>query len=338
MRKRYQYFLGMLCLLAILAGSIGLLWQIGFLSQRTVVQTVYPYTYTILPEIQVILRPNATYAEREYTAEIYPSALLQTIQVQFPIRFSAQQSADMTLEYEEIAYLQGITDSGQVLWEKNVTARKQKTENKTGSTYTALASQQIDWKTAVTAAQQAIAETGAAVSVQLQCTISGTFTADTVDGRVHKPFTAIAALPLFQEYCAPQIKTVQESGHLTKTTEKPIFIAGIICSGFLIGLGGSGCLILRFQMQEMNGEQRIERQIRRLLRKYHNKIIRLRTPNYTEEYYTQYEVAEMQDLLRIAQETAHPICCFLSGEHTKMLSQNYFYVQLENVRFLYRIR
>lgn len=342
MQSGWKHFGYILCIGMLLASISLLVWKLCL--RKPISQTIPVNSYTATTEMTTcgILKPNSVYRYNKIETNCYPTALLQQLAVPIQINLVAQKKAMFGIKYKVIAQVYGMGPGNDItkLWTYEETLLPEQMQTGWDHKIQMQEVIQIEPDRYEQLAKRAVAETKVPMKTYLNIQLYGEASVKTEDSTDVQPIRMDAVVELQQP-----VWNVQMNGKTTKreqVTEQAMVLpelplgdlVGCIC---IMLLSGTGLLLLTVKTKPLGREERLNRCTKKILRQYGNHMIALRTEMQPDEYYLQYEVSDIRDLIRIAKEIEHPIFYLISEEHQSIVSENRFYVQTDSTRFVYQI-
>lgn len=300
----------------------------------------YQYTYGTGVDYAVNLKPNILYEENKLLEDqTYIAEFINNISANFRIKFEGQGDADIQGEYSVIAQITGYTHQEEVkkdIWKKEfVLAEPKAFEGK--ETYNLEKAITINFHQYNALSKAIIEASKVNIPVELRVTMRGNLVATNAHGTINKPIETSLILPLGSNYftiskagVGENVEAIKEIAQVPMPTSKKVvglYIGGIILAGLLL----AGVWLLTSAPTE---EDLRRRDINKILTAHGSRMVgvdEIIETSYKEDY----EVGNIEDLVKIADELEKPLIYQYSKE---VLDIDRFYVMDQEVRYSYRVK
>jgi len=244
--------------------------------------SLYNYSVTADSVYGVILKPNTIY-ETSVLEEgrVYPSQLLDTIQMDFTSSFFGSDPSDISGHYEVYAELKGVQDNGdagkKLIYEKTYPITSgdiSEYSSQAADIYTSVYVNPADYSPAVTIIEQ---ELGTSTSKDFSIVFKGNYDVVTQYGDVNEPFEYSLSIPLNNELKLFEITkadTYSKDDAISDSQEKhaPVNVKKVAILIILALLMLTLFMYIKKYTRNMTKEEAFEKSVKNFLRKYSTRL------------------------------------------------------------------
>jgi|GEM_PF-673026 hypothetical protein len=302
---------------------------------------IVKYEYTLNKSIKYKgnLLNNSIYGNVLGEDQFYPQKILKSVDITYNLDYQGSEETPINTEYQLVAKIYGYflkQDNKLIYWTKEIPISDKVSDTITGNqtkinkTINVTLNQYIDF------IDRAAAETELELNNEITISMVGTLNTQTSYGNVNIPFEMTLASPVDKVFKFEKSGLDIKQGSLTdvQKVELPINIGLVILFSVISLISLLSLLYVLIFTIDYEWNDIVSSQVKNILKNYGNKMVELGNEIRNTAKHN-YEVNNMKDLLKVADELHKPIIYEYDNQYT--IKDFKLYVQNGDEIYIYSI-